>query len=263
MFDTDRFQAAIELGYGGREADALRELGALRQEAVDGDERGWVIIYEARFLGHLLRIQEARDRLAELDTIEVWRQRPEYRARAELGGAVLYELEDDPERTLKELNRILKQYSSWWNTPEWEDVLEEVQANRGRLLARKGRFREALPLLEFIAASEKGKPGEFYYNLGASYCETGQWDKAEPWLQDALVTGDLDEGRVAVIHFYLGHLEFRRTAYARALVEFETAYKHSGSLEWVRRRALDELVGVCDRLGLHKEARRYEELAKS
>jgi tetratricopeptide (TPR) repeat protein len=49
-----------------------------------------------------------------------------------------------------------------------QEPYEEIQANRGRLLVGQGRWEEALPLLEETLRSEKGKPGEFYYNLGYS-----------------------------------------------------------------------------------------------
>jgi hypothetical protein len=49
-----------------------------------------------------------------------------------------------------------------------QEPYEEIQANRGRLLVGQGRWEEALPLLEETSRSEKGKPGEFYYNLGYS-----------------------------------------------------------------------------------------------
>ena len=66
-----------------------------------------------------------------------------------------------------------------------QEPYEEIQANRGRLLVGQGRWEEALPLLEETLRSEKGKPGEFYYNLGYCYFMAEEWDKSAERFREA------------------------------------------------------------------------------
>ena len=83
MFTGDRFVVALRLGFEGKEELALQELKTLHAEGLNDEERGWVVLYEVRFLGQLLRVSEARKRLAELS--KFWGSTPEHDVRIGTG----------------------------------------------------------------------------------------------------------------------------------------------------------------------------------
>jgi tetratricopeptide (TPR) repeat protein len=255
----ERFGAALILGFDGQEERAIEELRALLTEADRDEDRGWILLYEARFLGHLLRVAEARDRLATVSRI--WTRTPEHDARIAVGEAVLFEAEGNPARTLKELERILKEYAGKWDLPELQEPYEEIQANRGRLLVGQDRWKEALPLLEETLRSEKGKAGEFYYNLGYCYFMAEEWDKSGEKLREAL-TKELHSVLVSAAHYYLGRLEYLKGALARAIKEYETAETHA-AVGKSRKVIYGELARCYGKLGMKQEAIHYAKLAAS
>ena len=156
------FVAALRLGFEKQEEEAIRQLRALLQETSDYEDRGWILLYEARFLGHLLRVAEARKRLAEVSRI--WKRTPQHDVRIAVGEALLYEAEGNPSRALDELDRIFEKYAGQWTLPDMDDPYEEIQANRGRMLVGQDR----MPQRHTQEINLKGQPGEFYFNLRIS-----------------------------------------------------------------------------------------------
>jgi len=260
MFDLDRFSAALRLGFEHQEERAISELDALLGEGLDDENRGWVLIYQARFLGYLLRLAEARTRLAEVSRI--WEKTPQHDVRIAVAEAVLYEAEENPSRTLKELDRILERYKGQWDLPGMDDPYEEIQATRGRLLVGEERCKEALPLLEETLKFERGKPGEFYFNLGYCYFVTEQWEESERWLKEAL-TKELDSAFASITHYYLGRLEHDRGAFARAVKEFETSEEYARDAGISRKAIYGALAKAYKGLGQIEDAIHYAELAVS
>jgi tetratricopeptide (TPR) repeat protein len=256
----DRFGAALLLGFDHQEERAIQELRALVQEATGDEERGWIILYEARFLGHLLRVAEARQRLADLRSI--WTRTAQHDASIAVGEASLYEAEGDSARALTEFDRILKEYADQWHLSELQEPYEEVQANRGRLLVGQDRCMEALPLLEETLRSEKGKPGEFYYNLGYCYFMAEQWEESERWLKHSLIK-KLDPGCACLAHYYLGRLEYRLGALEEAVKEYEAAAKHAGEAGSSRKVIYGELARAYNELGNKEQALHYSRLHHS
>lgn len=254
------FVAALRLGFEKQEEEAIRQLRALLQETSDYEDRGWILLYEARFLGHLLRVAEARKRLAEVSRI--WKRTPQHDVRIAVGEAVLYEAEGNPSRALDELDRIFEKYAGQWTLPDMDDPYEEIQANRGRMLVGQDRCKEALPLLEETLHFERGKPGEFYFNLGYSYFMTEEWEKSERWLKEAL-TEELHPAFSSAIHYYLGRLEYRKAAFARAIKEFEVAEKSAVEAGTSRKVIYGALAKAYKHLGQEEDATRYAELARS
>lgn len=259
MSAGDRFVAALRLGFEGREEDALFELRALLGSDLGREERGWILLYEARFLGQLLRVAEARKRLRELS--DTWGGIAEHDARIAVAVAVLYEMEGNPSRTLKELDRVLEKYSGFWQRQDMREPYEEIQANRGRLLANEGRWKEAIPLLEETLLSKKDKPGQFYYNLGYCYFLAEQWDRSERRLKEAL-NRELQPAFASAAHFYLGRLHSRKQAFAIAIKEFEEAEKFAVESGVSRKGIYAEMAAGYKHLGRMEEAMRYADLAR-
>lgn len=255
--DNDPFVVALRLGFENQEERAIEQLRALLSDATNDEERGWIVIYEARFLGQLLRVAEARVRLA--DVRRLWTRTPEHDARIAVGEAVLYEVEGDPARTLAELDKILKEYSARWHLSELHEPYEEIQANRGRLLVGQGQWKEALPLLEETLRSEKGKPGEFYYNLGYCYFMAEEWDKSEQFLKEALAN-KVDPKFACSTHYYLGRVYYCTGALEQAVREFQTAEKVAPATGSSRKVVCGELARTYKELGMLEEAIRYSRM---
>lgn len=260
MFDASRFQEALDLGLEGKEEAAISCLRALLQETHNDEEKGWIALYEARFLAQLLRVAEARAQLAHLS--RMWRSTPEHDAQIAVAYALMHEMEGKPSQTLRELDRIVKKYSTSWEGPCARDLYEEIQANRGRLLVGEGRLREALPLLEEALVFERDKPGQFYYNLGYCYFKAKEWDKSQHWLNEAL-RRDLHPAIASATHYYLGRLEYLKGAYARAISEFELAVIYALQAKRPPEVIYAEMAKAYGHLGMTEERSRYNDLAKS
>ncbi len=256
----DRFVAAVLLGFDNQEEKAIEQLRALLPETPNDEERGWIILAEARFLGHLLRLAEARERYAEVRRL--WTSTPEHNSRIAVGEATLYEAEGNPVRTLDELARILNEYAGQWHLPELLEPYEEIQATRGRLLVGQNRWQEALPLLEETLRSEKGKPAEFYYNLGYCYFMAEKWDESERWLKEALTKEPLPN-IASPAHYCLGRLEYKKGDFARAVTELEAAEKRAIGSASMQKAIYGELARSYQKLGMKSEAIRYARLAHS
>jgi hypothetical protein len=108
MLDTVRFEGALALGFGGNEEAAMLRLRELLTQTLDPEEKGWVILYEATFLGRLHRVAEARDRVVDLR--QLWQGVVEYDARIAVLEAFLDESEGERLRALTKLDAVLKKF---------------------------------------------------------------------------------------------------------------------------------------------------------
>jgi len=255
--DNDPFVVALRLGFANQEEEAIRRLRELLGSATDDEQRGWIIIYEARFLGQLLRVAEARVRLAEVRRL--WTSTPEHDTRIAVGEAALYEAEGNQARALTEFTKILKDYAGQWHTPDLQESYEEVQANRGRLLVVQDRWKEALPLLEETLRSDKGKSGEFYYNLGYCYFMAEDWEKAESFLNEALIR-ELPRKFWCAAHYYLGRVHYCRSEFEQAVKDFQTAEKYAADSATSPRVIHGELARTYKELGMIDQALRYSQM---
>jgi tetratricopeptide (TPR) repeat protein len=261
MFDADRFKAALILGFRGNPEDALSELRVLAQQTPNSQDKGWVLLYQAVFLGHLDRIAEAREQLSKVAGF--WGCDAEANARTAVVSALLDEVEGNRACALEQMDRILKDNEALWSAPQVKDLYENIQLHRGRILATQQRFSEALPLLEEGLKFESAKSGEFYVNLGRSHFEMEHWADAEKYLRVA-ISRDLDDGFSCAAHYYLGRLLYRKSgALAEAVQQFRLAEKYAvvGAID--PKNIYDALAKSCKHLGLESESRRYENLARS
>jgi tetratricopeptide (TPR) repeat protein len=261
MFDADRFRAALILGFRGNPEGALGELQVLTRQTRDPGETGWVLLYQAVFLGHLHRIAEARERLSKI--AEFWGSDAEANARTAVVSALLDEADGNRASALEQMDRILKVNEALWSTPQVKDLYEDIQLHRGRILATQQRWSEALPVLEEGLNFESAKSGEFYVNLGRSHFEMEHWADAEKYLREA-ISSDLDGGFSCAAHYYLGRLLYRkRGALAEAVQQFRLAEKCADVGAIDPKNIYDALAKSCKHLGLESESRRYQNLARS
>jgi tetratricopeptide (TPR) repeat protein len=254
------FQGALALGYGCQQELAIQQLQALLQEVQDNENKGLIILYMALFLAQVGRTAEAREQLREV--VNLWERTPEHQARIAAVDAMLDEAAGQAPRTLDKLNRILEEYRTLWDNEDVRDLYEEIQFNRGRLLATIGDWRLALPVLEESLACKRPKAAEFYANLGYCYFHAEKWDKAEEALKLAL-SQELCPDYSSLAHYYLGRIFYLRGTLAKAMKEFELALSDATVAGTSRKVIYDALAKSSRYLGLWEEASRYAHLAKS
>ena len=259
MDNTDTFEQALALGYGGEELRAIEQLDALLLEESEDENRGWIVLHKAMFLAQIDHISQAKDLLNDLRTI--WTDTPDHRARIAVADALFDEAQGNAPGTLRKLSLIFESFRELWIREETRDLYEEVQFNRGRLEATIGDWRLALPVLQECLNFERVKAAEFYYHLGFCYFEAGNLDKAEEYL-DLALSRDLLPSFAAAAHFYLGRLFNRKGAFARALNQFEQALSQAETVEMPRKAIYTELAKSCELLGLAEQAQQYREQAK-
>jgi tetratricopeptide (TPR) repeat protein len=254
------FEAALKLGYGDHPQRAIQQLEILEQEVQDKENKGLVILYEALFLGRLGRTTEARERLRAV--AKLWEPSPEHQARMAVVDALLDEADGQAPRTLKKLGQILEEYRTLWKTDDVHNLYEEIQFNRGRLLATIGDWRLALPVLEECLSFERPMAGELYQSLGFCYFQAERWDKAEEILRLAL-SKEIIPSFSSAAHYYLGRIFYLRGALGKALMEFELALSDAKVAGTSQKNIYDALAKSSQYLGLSEDASRYALLAKS
>jgi tetratricopeptide (TPR) repeat protein len=215
-----RFEEAVVLGYGSDPHRAVELLEVLLHEVQENEDRGLIMLYEAFFLSRDERTTEARARLREV--ANVWERTPEHEARMAVMDALFDEADGQASRTLKKLSRILEQYPMLWESDDVRDLYEELQFNRGRLLATIGDWRIALPVLEECLSFRRPKHPELFANLGICYFQAEEWEKAVENLKLALSKG-VSPTYSSAAHYYLGRVSYVRGALPKAMKEFELA----------------------------------------
>ena len=255
-----RFEEAVVLGYGDDPRRALELLEILLQEIQENEYRGLIMLYEAFFLARDERTTEARAKLKEV--AKIWERTPEHEARMAVMDALFDEADGQASRTLKKLNRILKQYPALWKSDDTSDLYEELQFNRGRLLATIGDRRLALPVLEECLSFQRPKHPELFANLGICYFEAKEWEKAVENLELALSKG-LSTTYSSAAHYYLGRVSYLKGALPKAVKEFELALDDATEAGTSRKVIYDALAKSCQHLGLSEESVKYARLAKN
>jgi tetratricopeptide (TPR) repeat protein len=239
---------------------ALELLEILLQGIQEGEYRGGIMLYEALFLSRDGRTTEARARLREVAS--VWEPTPEHEARMAIMDALFDEADGQTSRTLRKLNRILKQYAALWKSGDTSDLYEELQFNRGRLLTTIGDQRLVLPVLEECLSFQRPKHPELYANLGICYFKAEQWEKAVENLKLALSKG-LSPDHSSASHYYLGRVSYLNGALPKAMKEFEQALEDASATGTSRKVIYDALAKSCQHLGLSEESAKYAQLAKN
>jgi tetratricopeptide (TPR) repeat protein len=255
-----RFEEALAIGYGSDPHRAVELLEVLLHEVHENEYRGLIMLYEALFLSRDGRTTEARAKLQEVTNL--WKRTPEHKARMAVMDALLDEADGQASRTLKKLNRIIKQYPTLWKSDDVHDLYEELQFNRGRLLATIDDRRLALPVLEECLSFQRPKHPELYANLGICYFEAEKWEKAVENLKLALSKG-LSPDYSSAAHYYLGRVSYLKGTLPRAVKEFELALDDATSAGTSRKVIYDALAKSYRYLGLDEESAKYARLAKN
>lgn len=258
--DWERFQEAMALRDSGREEDAIRELRAMAQEALDPDEKAAHILGEAVCLLRLGRHDEARKCNRGAANVAVSRG---IRARIDFNEAVICWEERKFKESFGMLNKMLKEYSELLSTPDFRDLYEMVHQRRAILLAEFDRHREARPLLEEALSFQLDADDMalLLYYLGVALYKLGDKLGARTRFLEALQGRPDDYGSISS-RFYLGVIFSEEGAYGKALEEFERVEPHVGLTGIPKDRIYGWLARTYRLSGNVREAERYEKLVR-
>jgi len=258
--DWERYQKALALEDSGREEEAIRELRAMAEEAIDPDEKAAHIFGEAVCLLRLGRLDEARKcnrRAADVSVSDGMR------ARTDSCEAVTYWEERKFKESFDVLNKMLKDYSGLLSTPDFRDLYEMVHQRRAILLAEFGRQREARPLLEEALSFQLDADDKalLLYYLGVALYKLGDKPGAKTRFLEALQGRPDDYGSISS-RFYLGVIYSEEGAYGKALQEFGRVELKVSLTGIPKGRVYGWLARTYRLSGNAREAEKYEKLAR-
>lgn len=259
--DTKRFEHAVSLRDSGRLEEAVSEFRAMGESSADIEERASLLGNEAACLHRLRRYDSALKVLAQ--ERELLPRNSILRAYNDFQEASLHWDQGETKRCLRTLERMLGQYRDLLRTTEHHDLYVAIQVRRATGLAGLNRCGEARPLLEEardydLTTDEKGA---VLYHLGFCYFTDGRMDEAKKAFLQALENVP-QEPYATRAHFYLGIINSREGAHARALHEFESCLPHAEEGQIARGKIYSWLSATTRALGLTADAERYEKLGK-
>jgi tetratricopeptide (TPR) repeat protein len=258
--DWERFQEAMALRDSGREEEAIRELRAMAQEALDPDEKAAHILGEAVSLLRLGRLDEARKCNRRAADVAVSRG---IRARIDFNEAVICWEERKFKESFGVLNKMLKDYSELLSTPDFRDLYEKVHQRRAILLAEFDRQREARPLLEEALSFQLDADDKalLLYYLGVALYKLGDKLGAKTRFLEAQQGRPDDYGSISS-RFYLGVIYSEEGAYGKALQEFEWVEPRVSLTGIPKDRIYGWLAKTYRQTGNPSKAERYEKLPR-
>ncbi len=258
---NQRLREAGKLLDTGHTEEACNLFQSLYESASDPAERAYAAQAVVDCLRRMGRREEARRVLAE--AIKGVPEDHWVRVDLEFADACLLCDEKEFDEALQILERILPDSRAYLDSAEGRELYRDIQVWRGFLFTEFERYREAAPVLEEALSLElrDEQKADVLYNLGVSYYGLGKKNEAKEKFQAALDAGVRKDAAVRA-HHYLGLIHFENRAYAWAKQEFEFSERHTDEGSLSRKRILEMLFHTCQRLGLHDEARHYEELAR-
>lgn len=141
-----RFEHALRFVEEGRFEEAVKSFHELQKEATENETKTDCLFREIAGLMRLGRTQEARYLLAVKR--DLFGDITESHARGDLLEIQIDPVADKWDRVLPSLEQMLQTYAQLFAHPQVWGVYGEVQVRRGMRLAYRGRFREAMPILE-------------------------------------------------------------------------------------------------------------------
>ncbi len=259
--DTERFQRAMVLRDTGQIQEALHELCTLSEETADNGEKASLLLNESRCLVQLGNLPEARKRFEEAAAIC---PRTQGRLYVEFQRAMLQWHEGNPFEAVKTLERLLKHYLDLLKTAEHKDLYEDIQINQGILLTQLDRFGEARMVLEECLSFEFGAEdhASVLFNLGLCYLKLGDFAQAKGKFLDSLTDAAREQNFVGA-HYYLGIINYKEEAFAKALQEFEWCLPRAEKGQLPESHLYKWLAKCATQLGMTGDAERSLELPKS
>ena len=159
------------------------------------------------------------------------------------------------------LSRIAGDASRWLGSNEGRELYERVQVERGFTLMHIPNYAEARPLLEEALSFklQDDVKSSLHCHLGRCYHELGKYDLAKE--QFTLAEMRVPEDWEDAFHYYYGYTLYRLKDFDAARREFIMSLQ-SGSSGPPASYKYGMLAETYWKLGEHRLARQYEDLAK-
>jgi tetratricopeptide (TPR) repeat protein len=259
VMDTQRFEHAIALRDAGRVEEALSEFTAISESTPDPEDKASLLGNECTCLTVLGRLREARERLSRALRIAPRTHTLLYLYYEDAG---LLTHEGNWAKALRSLEDLLKYFPDLLRMTQHRGLYEQIQILRGSALVALGRYGEARAALEECQTFSLGVSDRHFvlYNLGRSYMNLGEKERAKKVLGEALQSG-LQGSDAVSAHFGLGTIHAGEQAYAKAMMEFEWCLAHVEEGQMPKHNICEWLASTARALGMKEDAERYERLA--
>jgi tetratricopeptide (TPR) repeat protein len=262
--DQERLVKACELVYQGKYSEAHTEFIQLAEDTSDPIEKAWPLAYAANALDALGQQEAATIQLNAARSL-LDKHRPPNPTKDEKFAAAECFLDfvdanlfwrggGNKQAALDRFDVALKK-----NKIALEDsgsFQEAFLIRRAFILADLGRWNEALPVLEEIKSPEEYREGVAYY-LGHCYLASGDYERAQEKLTEALKLGGLPTRLEYLAHFELGATYYHLQDYEKAKHELEKATEQADANSFKQSNIWKWLEMTCRALGLQGEADFY------
>jgi tetratricopeptide (TPR) repeat protein len=234
-----RFNQACALRAAGKVEEALREFEAFANDVEDPQIKGSLLINQAKCLGDLRRIQEARARQQEAE--KLWPG-----VDTEYLDACVCVDEGKVEIAVNKLILLLKNHPDLKQTDYY--VYTDARERLGRLYFQLGKYADAVPLLEeaLELPGNDEQRRDLSYCLGCCQMRSGDLEAAEKNLVQSLPS---DRRHSDWVHaqYQLGMLYYHRGAYLDAEKAFELCtffMDEAGTGDEIKNSISEWLAGI-------------------
>jgi len=167
------------------------------------------------------------------------------------------------EEGLKELAKILTEYSDKLKEGEGRELYQEIQMQRGISLMHLSCHKAARPVLEEVVSFQLSDNviSDFHCHLGRCYHELGLYRDARQQFERSRILGISEEWQ-SIYHYYFGYTLYELNEFGAARREFILSLQ-SGGTGPPQSYVYKMLAATCRKLGDNEQARLYDKMEKS
>jgi tetratricopeptide (TPR) repeat protein len=271
--EGQQLEHACQLREQGNYKDALAELHTLAETLQDPIDKAGVLLNAVTCLEMLGELEQAKTELKTAKTLLLEQVQSPKDTHSDdneatslqidigLEEAVLNRAEGKVEEAMVKLGDLLSRFGKHLRQSAHRDAYQNIQVQRGSLLADLGRWRDALPILE--EADSFAEPRAFIsFYLGYCYVAIGDDHRGKEKLIEALKIG-LPKYLEFRAHCALGKAYHKLEDYVSAKEELERCAQTADKRYIAEAKLWKWLEITCLHLGLKDEANQYAELARA
>lgn len=259
-------EKAIKLSDSGQIEDALKELEAKSEATHDSKEEAFLVLGEITCYLMLERVDQAHRALRRVEHLAV--HDADVRLLLDYQRACILIAQGKMDAGLQKFSFVLREHGRVSQDISLRYLYEDIQQRRAFALVNRGRFVNALPILQecvsFSFDKQKDKQLVLLY-LGTCHYELGQYALAKDRLEELIRYGLNNKleteacYRLAAVHFREGALAQAKLRLEEVVCSFQTAAEPAIS----RRDVYELLSKTCKFLGEVENANHYSKLAET
>ena len=261
VMNLERLTTAMGLQHSGRAEEAAVEFGRMAAECDDPEWKSNLLLSEHVCYCILGRLVEAEQVLQAMRQIKT--DNASIEVNKAFSEACFFAQKGELELGLTTFDSILNRFSVLLRSPEFRYLYEDIQQRRGAVLAKLGRYEEAISVLKEALSFELELPArsDLLANLGFCYSQLKRYGEAKDYFSRALELG-VTKNWESQVHASLGiayaHLGLLREAKRELQICEQRAEEYQLQMGpiygWLRN--------VCERLGERGESEKYERLVR-